>query len=330
MQRPVRFVTLAAIGAILSALLWSSYYFFVLGLNTSTGSAALFTYPLLIGGAAYAGWAFSAGHGRIFLALWRSPAAWLRTGLIAGMQLSVLASTYVAGAVDTSLLSLVGDVVMTPVLLMGLFGENRTQVRSPPFLLGISLSTAGATLTIVGGTALEGLSGIALVIAPVVPITVALYFLFSARANREVPSSAVVGQATVGGGLIGIALSPLFPQSVSGLAIPSLFALSLILALGITSFFLAPVLYFWAMERAGLLLPALLMATIPVFTLLLGLLIDRGLPPLIGLVGVPIAVIGAFFALGGEHVPWTPKYRRLPSGPAEAEPAASGTLTRSP
>jgi drug/metabolite transporter (DMT)-like permease len=234
--------------------------------------------------------------------------AWARVALIVTMQLSVLASTYLAGPVETSLLTLVGDVVMTPALLLLLFGEGRAQVRSPSFLAGITLSTVGASLTIIGGTALHALPLVALPLAVIVPASVALYFLASARANRRLPSSAVVGQATLGGGLIGVVLSPLFPGGFPSLAIPSVEALLLLGALGVTSFYIGPVLYFWAIERAGMILPALLMSTIPVFTLLLAVLIDRSLPAWLATAGVPIAVLGAILALRGEHLPWTAQY----------------------
>jgi drug/metabolite transporter (DMT)-like permease len=78
--------------------------------------------------------------------------------------------------------------------------------------------------------------------------------------------------------------------------------------LGITSFFLGPYLYFRAIEWAGLLLPALLMATIPVFTLFLALAAFHTAPVLLGLVGIPVAVVGAALALRGSHPGWTPNY----------------------
>lgn len=298
----------AAAAALLAAFIWAGYYFFILALTPTTRSAALFTYPFLFGGLTYTGWALRSGHGRIWLSLWASPMAWARVALIVTMQLSVLASTYLAGPVETSLLTLVGDVVMTPALLLLLFGEGRAQARSPSFLAGITLSTLGASLTIIGGTALHALPLVALPLAVIVPASVALYFLASARANRRLPSPAVVGQATLGGGLIGIVLSPLFPGGFASLAIPSVGALLLLVALGVTSFYLGPVLYFWAIERAGMILPALLMSTIPVFTLLLAVLIDRSLPAWLATAGVPVAVLGAILALRGEHLPWTTQY----------------------
>ena len=245
----------AAAAALLAAFIWAGYYFFILALTPTTRSAALFTYPFLFGGLTYTGWALRSGHGRIWLSLWASPMAWARVALIVTMQLSVLASTYLAGPVETSLLTLVGDVVMTPALLLLLFGEGRAQARSPSFLAGITLSTLGASLTIIGGTALHALPLVALPLAVIVPASVALYFLASARANRRLPSPAVVGQATLGGGLIGVVLSPLFPGGFASLAIPSVGALLLLVALGVTSFYLGPVLYFWAIERAGMILP---------------------------------------------------------------------------
>jgi drug/metabolite transporter (DMT)-like permease len=84
--------------------------------------------------------------------------------------------------------------------------------------------------------------------------------------------------------------------------------LGLVIVLGLTSFFVAPYLYFRAIETAGMVLPAVLMATIPVFTLLLSALLLSNIPPIIGLLGIPVAVFGAVLALQGDHAPWTTSY----------------------
>jgi drug/metabolite transporter (DMT)-like permease len=228
------------------------------------------------------------------------------------MQLSVLAATLSAGAVDTALLSLVGDVVLTPILLILLFREGVERARSVVFILGLVLSTAGASLTIVGGGSAQPLTGWAWLVAPAVPFTVAVYFLASARASRKVPMTAVVGHATVGAGLVGLVIAPLLPGGAPGLILHSPADVAVVVSLGLTSFFLAPLLYFRAIELAGLLLPALLMATIPVFTLLLSLGLLGVIPPWLAILGVPIAVLGAIFALQGSHTPWAPEYANAP------------------
>src|SRR5579863_5052859 len=189
--RPV----IAGIAALLASLLWASYYLFVLYLDPTMGPAGLLTYPFLFGGIAYTALAVAEGHGRVMLRLFLEPSAYLRMALLFGMQVGVLASTYTAGPVDTSLLSLVGDVTLTPILIMVLLHQATDRARSPAFWTGVVLSTAGASLTILGGESAPALHGAAWLVAPFVPITVAMYFLLTAQANVRLPGSAVVAQA---------------------------------------------------------------------------------------------------------------------------------------
>ncbi|HEY6238572.1 MAG TPA: DMT family transporter, partial [Thermoplasmata archaeon] len=282
----------AAVMAVVSAFLWATYYFFVLTLSSGTRPAAVTAYPFLVAGLVFVGLAAYQGHFRAFLELWRSPSAYLRTLLLVGMQLSVLASTYTAGPIDTSLLSLLGDVALTPLFLMLLYREGIERARSTPFWGGLLLSSAGAALTIVGGQSTTPLHGLGWLVAPTVALTVAFYFLLTAKANISVPTTAVVAQASLAAGLVSVVVSPLLPGGFAGLWVPSLSDVALIVGLGITSFFVAPFLYFGAVERAGIFLPALLMATIPVFTLVVELAaFGVGASPL-ALLGVPIAVAG--------------------------------------
>jgi drug/metabolite transporter (DMT)-like permease len=311
-----RLAVVASIAALLAAVLWASYYFFVLAVTPRVAPAALIVWPFLIGGVAYSALSFAQGHGRLWVHLFVEPAAWGRAGLMLAMQLGVLASTYLAGAIDTSILSLVGDVVLTPLLVMILLREGREKSRSPAFLLGVSLSSAGAILTIVAGGSPRPLTGIAWIVAPLVAVVVAFYFLAAAQASRRLPASAVVSHSIVCGGLGGLALSLFLPGGVGALAIPSPMDLGLVAVLGITSFFLADLLYFGAIERAGLILPAMLMASIPIFTVILSVTLLGFRAPWLALLGIPIALVGALLALQGVHVPWRSEYR---SG-AEARP----------
>jgi drug/metabolite transporter (DMT)-like permease len=313
-----RAALLATIGALIAAVLWASYYFFVLKATPHVAPSALIVWPFVIGGSCYALLSVAQGHGRLLAHLFVTPEAWGRSALILAMQLGVLASTYLAGAIDTSILSLLGDVVLTPILVMILLREGREKARSPAFLLGVGLSTVGAILTIVAGGSPKPLTGVALVVAPLVTIVVAFYFLASAQASRKLPSSAVVSQSILGGGLLGLLVSPLMPGGAAGLLIDTPFDLGLVAALGVTSFFLAAFFYFGAIERAGLILPAMLMASIPIFTVILSALLLGFQAPIVALLGIPIAVAGAVLALQGVHVPWRSEYRP----PAKAVPDA--------
>jgi drug/metabolite transporter (DMT)-like permease len=314
-----RLALVASIASLLAAVLWASYYFFVLAVTPRVAPAALIVWPFIFGGVGYTALTVAQGHGRLWLRLFADPAAWARAGLILAMQLGVLASTYLAGAIDTSILSLVGDVVLTPLLVMILLREGREKSRSPAFLLGVSLSSVGAILTIVAGGSPRPLTGIAWVVAPLVAVVVAFYFLAAAQASRRLPSSAVVSQSVVGGGLLGLAASVVFPGGVSSLAIGSPTDLGLVVALGVTSFFLADLLYFGAIERAGLIMPAMMMASIPIFTVILSVTVLGFRAPILAILGIPIALVGAILALQGVHPPWRSEYRRPAEAPGDAK-----------
>jgi drug/metabolite transporter (DMT)-like permease len=137
---------------------------------------------------------------------------------------------------------------------------------------------------------------------------VALYFVMTARAARTVPLAALNAQAFLGAGLVLLLASPVLPGGAIGLIALTPSAIGLLVVLGATTFFLAPLLYFLAIERAGLILTALLMASIPVFTLALAVGVLGIVPSLLGALGVPVALIGAMFAIQGNHPPWTPEY----------------------
>jgi drug/metabolite transporter (DMT)-like permease len=304
---------IAAVLAVVAAFLWATYYFFVLGVTPAVAPDALVFYPFLVGGLAYLGLAVSQGHTRDFARLFVQPLAYLRIALMTSMQLLVLAATYLLGAVDTSLLALLGDVVLTPILLMGLLAEGRERARSVAFLLGLILSTAGASLTIAGGGGAQPVRGLGWAVAILVPVVVAAYFIAAARESRRTPTAAVVAHSILGAAVATLVLSPLTPGGIPGLGVSSLFDIGVVVALGLTSFFLAPWLYFRAIQTAGMLLPAVLMATIPVFTLLLSALVFSSVPAALGIVGIPIAVVGAVLALRGEHAPYIASYGSQPA-----------------
>lgn len=279
---------------------WATYYIFVLAITPGTAPSAVLVYPFLFGGVAYVGWVGATGQGRAFWAVWKEPTAYVRTALLVAMQLSVLAATYLTGPVDASLLSLIGDVVATPIIVAVAFGVHRAQVRSPWFVFGLLLSITGGTMTIVGGQSLSAIPPAGYLVVPAVPLSVALYFLLTARANERAPASAVVGQSMLASALVLAVLAPAVPGSWVGLVriVPG--AWVVLGVVGLTSFFAAPVLYFAAIHRAGLVLPPMLMTGIPVFTLLLSAVVLHLGLPLVAVLGIPVAVVGALLALRTE------------------------------
>lgn len=304
----------AVLLSLLAAFLWALYYPFVLGAKPGASPSATIVYPFIFGGLAYAVYAQVRGQGPAFRALWTGPLAWLRTAFLVGMQLSVLATTYLAGPVDSSLLSLIGDVVLTPVIVALLWASHRGNIGTGWFTLGCALSLVGGGLTIVGGQSLGRVEGWAWLVVPAVPLTVALYFLLSAQENERTPAVAVVGQSMAAAAVLSLVLSPLIPGGFATLGTVTPEALGLLVLCGVTSFFLAPLLYFRAIEEAGIVIPPMMMTGIPVFTLLLSAFVLRlGLPP-IAVLGIPVAVAGALLTLRGESGPGATT-SGAPSGP---------------
>ena len=293
--------TVAIVLSVAASLAWAMYYIFVLAISPGTRPSAIMAYPFLIGGAAYFVWSCTEHHARAFWSMWRDPQAWVRTALLVVMQLSVLAATYLTGPVDASLLSLIGDVVATPLVVAFILGAYREQIRTAWFAVGLTLSLAGGTMAIVGGRSLSAVPAAGWLVVPTVPITVAFYFLLCARANVRTPASVVVGQSMLASGLVLVLLAPAIPGGWAGLvAVGPASSWALLAALGLTSFFLAPVIYFIAIARAGLVIPPMLMTGIPVFTLLLSATVLHLGLPLIAALGIPVAVAGGLLTLRGE------------------------------
>lgn len=309
-----RVVGWAIVASLLSALLWATYYLFVLWVTPGTAPSAILAYPFLIGGIAYAGWAAGTGHGRTFVALWRDPMAYVRVALLFGMQVSVLAATYLTGPVDASLLSLIGDVVLTPIVVALWLGAYRAHIATPLFALGLVVSLAGGTMAIVAGQSLSAVRGWGWLAVPGVVLTVAFYFLLTARANRTMAPSAVVGQSMLAAAALIVLVAPVFPGGWGGLVTVAPVPLLLLALCGISSFFLAPALYFLALNKVGLVIPPMLMTAIPVFTLLLSAGVLGIALPVIGVLGIPVTVVGAILALrGGSAFP--PEERSVAPAP---------------
>lgn len=287
--------------SVLAAFGWATYYLFILKVGAGATPSAALVYPFLFGGGAYALWARAHGEGRSVLALFRRRGAWTRTGLLVGMQLSVLASTYLTGPIDASLLALLGDVVATPLLVALWVGGRRGLLTSRPFVLGLALSLAGGSLAIAGGRSLETVPALGWIAVPAVPLTVAFYFVLSARAGDREGRLAVVAQSMVSAGLVAVAVSPLLPGGAPGLVAIGAVPLFLLAVNGVVSFFLAPLLYFRAITMVGFVVPPMLMTGIPVFTLLLSALFLGEAPTLVALLGIPVAVVGGVVTLESER-----------------------------
>jgi drug/metabolite transporter (DMT)-like permease len=300
-----------------AAVCSASYYVLVLVISPGTRPSAILAYPFLTGGGAYLLAAIATGRGREFAERWRQPSAYALTCLLVVTQLSILAATYLTGPVDASLLTLVGDVIATPVLAAAALGAHRKEVRSPWFVGGLTLCFVGGAIAIVGGHSLAAVPPLGWVVVPAVPISVAAFVLLAARTNESAGPTAVVGQSTLASGLAMVALAPVIPGGWSGLAPVGGGPWIILVALGLTSFFAAPLLYFAAIGRAGFLLPPMLMTAIPVLTLLLSAAVLHIGLSLVAALGIPLAILGGLLAIRGVSAPDRPlEFEPAPMGPS--------------
>lgn len=285
-----------------AAFVWGAYYILLLFLPR-VPTAEVVVLPFLVAGLSFLLWhpGRAPGHG---------PGTMLRLlvswqGLALGaiyvvLQVDVVEATRLAGAVDTSLVTLLADVVATPLLVFALYRQDVDRLRSPLFWTGVGVATAGATWTIVGGGSTEPLTQLGALSLLPLPFLVAVLFVWVNQAARKVPAGDVLGAAVLLAGVMGAlvsfllygaswVLTPITP--VDGL---------LLLVMGITSFYLAPWAYFWAAQKTTILLPAVLQALIPVFTLILVAALASYLGMTVGWVawlGVPLAFFGSALAV---------------------------------
>jgi drug/metabolite transporter (DMT)-like permease len=300
MASPTSAVRRVAIAySVLAAFLWATYYLFVLLLDGRISPVGLLADPFLFGGVAYTIWVLRQGDVGVMLRLFASPLQWVRILLFLLNQVAILSLTLIGGAVDASLLSLVGDAALTPLCVMLIFSEGRDRLRSPLFIGGLLLSSSGAVLTIIGGGTVVPLNGIYLLFAAVIPVAIAGFFVSAARAGRTIPVSAVAGNAALGAGLLALLGIVLVPSAAIIVLPRSALDLTLIATAGVLTFCVAPALYFSAIARTGIILPALLMAGIPVFTVGIETALNGHLPPPLALLGVPVAIVGAILAIEG-------------------------------
>jgi len=283
--------------ALLAAFLWATYYLFVLKVTPATRPSAVLFYPFAAGGLAYAAWVVARGQGRALARSFADAAAYLRVALLLACQFSVLAATYLMGPVDASLLSLLGDVVATPVLATAVFRERRGELASPWVAAGLVLSLAGGTLAIAGGHGIAAVHDLGWLVVVALPIVVAFYFVVAARAGATVPIAVVVAQSTVGAAIVTALALPVLPGGWSAVLGIAPWPLALLLVNGLVSFFVAPMLYFVAIGRGGFVLPPMMMTGIPVFTLLLSAVVLGLAPAELAVLGVPVAAVGGIVAL---------------------------------
>ncbi len=284
----------ASVGA---AFLWATYYVFLL-LLPGVSPLVLTVVPFLVGAVGF--FALLAVRGlppREWLVGWARPGTLFRGGLLLALQVDVVLATRLTGAVDTSLATLLGDALVTPLLVSASYGTGGERLRWRSFQAGIGLSTAGAVLAIVGGGTVAGLRPEGALLLLPLPIFVGVYFASVAQRAQVEPMPRLVAQASATAAFLGLPVGFLLGGtwfSAAGLTAGSLGVLGV---MGITSFFVAPWAYFYAASRLSLVVPAVLQALIPVFTLLLVVAFALGSVDPYAWVGVPLAFVGGVLAV---------------------------------
>lgn len=290
--------------AFLASVLWATYYPLILFVNPQLDGAVL-ALPFLFGGLPFLAVA-GLGRGRKFsdvLGVLTSRTALLCGALLAILQFDVILATRLAGAIPTAIFTLLGDVALIPGMNYALWREDGARIRRPLFWGGIALATVGASLTILGGGGLGEWSGLTWLVLLPLPLLVGAYFLLVAHAVRKVPIGDLVASASLlafGGSAVG-ALALFGPGVFPGPL--HLTDLAILVLVGVTTFFVAPWAFFEASNRLTVTVPAVVNATIPIFTMLLVVaFLGAKLTWLSGL-GVPLAFLGSYVALRGPPSP---------------------------
>lgn len=290
--------TLAGLAGTLAAVIWASYYILLILLPGVAGTMVV-VLPFAVAAVAFLLWHPDRTHGgspRILLERLATPTGLCLGALFLALQVDVVLATRWAGAVDASLVTLLADVVATPLIVFGLFRQDTERFRSWAFWGGVAVASIGAAGTIVAGGSGEALTRAGILSLLPLPFLIGFYFVWVNEESRHVSSGEVLGAAALAAALLGAVLgSVLFGPSwaLTSLTPPQWLAL---VVMGLTTFYLAPFAYFWAARKTSILVPAVLQALIPVFTLLMVALLGYHFP-WIAWLGVPLAFLGSAIAV---------------------------------
>jgi drug/metabolite transporter (DMT)-like permease len=285
----------AAAGA---ALLWASYYPFVLAIPNAD-TVAVWALPPLFGGLTSTLLALFDGSGgsRAVARLLMRPSSAVLGVLFLAYQVNAILATRTVGSIDTSLVVLLSDILVTPLLLYAIYREGGRRLRYPVFWGGVALLGVGAALAIGGGAPPSTFGRDALAILLPLPLVTSFLVLRMDRGTRRAPLVPVLAAMMLLAFIVGaVGATALFGP---GVVFPpwdprtyTLFALY-----GVTNFSLAPILFFWSAQRISLVVPSVLQAATPIFALALVVLLGFTTAPALALLGVPLAVAGGIAAI---------------------------------
>ncbi len=253
--------------AALSALVWATYYVFVPWID-ALSPLSLFFYPSLFGALLFLVYGFYT-TGRI-----PHPAR-ARDYFIPGAgyfasQMLIILSTVSNGGVLTSTFILLGDTIISPSIIF-LLGLNRFKPRLPLLALGMAvLVLSAAFLTTYGGfTAAKSAEGLILLV--LIPPSLSLFFVYTNERIMAEGMAQILMPAFLVSSLFVAGYAAVVRQSYP-LEFNGVRDLLVLATIGVTSMFAGYMLFFAASRMTGFTLSSILMALIPPFTLILGVL----------------------------------------------------------
>ena len=251
--------------ASLAAFVWSTYYVFVISID-ALNPLSLFFYPALFGGVLFVGYgAYTRG---------KIPRPSMKRDYIlpgigySSSQLLIVLSTVANGGVLTSTFILLGDTIISPLIV---YFIGRSRFRPSPALLfpGMAvLIASAAALTLFGGTiGARSLSGVILLL--LIPPALSLFFVYTNERIMAEGMAEILTPAFLSSSLF-VLVYVLLTGRTYAVAFGGFANLAVLFVIGATSMFLGYILFFRASRTTGFTLSSILMALIPPFTLILG------------------------------------------------------------
>ncbi|MBX8631605.1 MAG: DMT family transporter [Candidatus Thermoplasmatota archaeon] len=281
-------IIVGSVVAVAAAFVWSTYYIFLHMLG-SASSFALFAYPSVVGGLSFIAFGFFSGGG-IKLPSRKADIFVPATGYLSS-QIVIILSARINGGVLTSTFILVGDAILSPVIIFAL-GRNRFVPNFSLFLPGLLVLVASAiALSVYGGRfGVHSLPGLILIIAD--PVLISFFYVYINGRIQADGMARILSPTFLVSALISLPLFLLLDPGTP-LEVPGMQELFILLIIGITSMFAGYYLFFVSSRISGFTLASVLMSMIPVFTLLLGALFIAIPLTAVSLLLVILAVSGA-------------------------------------
>ncbi len=250
-----------------AALVWATYYIFIPAVD-SLDPLSLFFYPSLAGAALFFAYGFLL-KGKVPRPSRRRDYLLPGLGYFASQMLIIL-STLSNGGVLTSTFILLGDTIVSPSVIFAL-GRYRFRPRLRLLLIGlVVLVTSAAMLTLFGGYAATG-SAVGILLLILIPPSLSLFFVYTNDRIMADGMAEILASAFLISSLFILVYSAVIRQSYP-VAFGDLHSLAVLIIIGLTSMFAGYLLFFKASSLTGFTLSSILMALIPPFTLILGVI----------------------------------------------------------